>query len=463
MKKIVFAAALVIGALSMSASQLTVTNTAAGKLSALIGNEARNVDSLTVEGPMDLKDIRVAWDGAFNGQLKYLNIAKAEFKDNKIPDYALYVKTEQKGEKRFLNIDEVVLPENLEEIGAYAFSYTMLTRMPLPSSLKRLGKGAFMTCNLTYDFYRGDNFRLPEGIEEIPDSCFYGAVKCNDFHFPQTIKRIGSWAFGNTMLSRIELPSMLEKIGDHAFMETTLKEVVFTGGCRVLGVGMFNDCPLLEKITLPDDAEIIPQYFLGHTAVTSIDIPASVRIIEEWAFGLNHYLTNVTLHEGIEEIKGNAFAYCDKLKKIVLPQTLQNVGDNAVSAPQLFCKPSIPPKCEGTGATADVTLYVPAGAKALYAEAEGWKNAKEIIELTAEEFEMAGIGDVTVTENSVTVIASNGQAIIETSADSPTGFAIYSTDGRLVTSGIAAPRTAVSLAPGIYIVRTADSTTKIAL
>ena len=107
MKKIVFVAALVIGALSMSASQLTVTNTAAGKLSALIGNEARNVDSLTVEGPMDLKDIRVAWDGAFNGQLKYLNIAKAEFKDNKIPDYALYVKTEQKGEKRFLNIDEV--------------------------------------------------------------------------------------------------------------------------------------------------------------------------------------------------------------------------------------------------------------------------------------------------------------------------------------------------------------------
>lgn len=215
---------------------------------------------------------------------------------------------------------------------------------------------------------------------------------------------------------------------------------------------------------MPSNVEIIPSAFIQESKLTTLEIPESAKIIDESSLGCNYYLNNVIFHEGLEEIRRSAFLLCDDLKTFMLPSTIKFVGQFALAeASTFFCKATTPPSCEGNIGRYKPTVYVPIGTKALYAEAEGWKNAKEIIELTAEEFEMAGIGDVTVTEYSVTVIASNGQAIIETSADSPTGFAIYSTDGRLVTSGIAAPRTAVSLAPGIYIVRTADSTTKIAL
>lgn len=464
MKKGLFAnVLLLIGALAVSASQLTVTNTAAGKLSALIGNEARNVDSLTVEGPMDLKDIRVAWDGSFNGQLKYLNIAKAEFKDNKIPEYALYVKTEQKGDKTFLNIDEIVLPENLEEIGAYAFSRTMLTKMPLPPTLKKLGEGAFMFCNLTYDKNRGDNFRLPEGIEEIPDFCFYGSVNCNEFHFPQSLKLIGERAFSNNIISRIELPPFLEEVGVKSFRDTGLEEVAFLGSCKNLGREAFQNCPFLEKLILPNNAEIIPTAFVGGTMIKTLEIPENVRIIDNSAFCINQYLQTVYFHEGTEEIKDYAFDM-NNLSKLILPSTLQSIGKKPFYSSKIYCKATIPPRCEnGDEWIPATTLYVPLGAKALYAEAEGWKNAKEIIELSADEFDMAGIGDVTAPESTVTVTTADGQAIIETAAESPTYFAIYSADGRLVTKGVAAPRAAVSLTPGIYIVKTANSATKIAL
>lgn len=461
-KRLIAIALLITGALSMAASQLTVTNTAAGKLPALVGKEARNVDSLTVAGPMNLVDIRVAWDGAFNGQLKYLNMAKAEFKDNKIPDYALYVKTEQKGDKTFLNIDEVVLPENLEEIGTYAFCYTMLTKMPLPPTLKKLGEGAFKFCNLTYDKQRGDDFRLPEEIEEIPAFCFYGSVNCNEFHFPQSLKRIGESAFECCFIHRIELPPYLEEIEEKVFSKSSLREVVFKGGCKNLGIFSFSECPNLEKIIMPSNVEIIPSAFIQESKITNLEIPESTKIIDESSLGCNYYLNKVIFHEGLEEIRKYAFDLCGDLKIYMLPSTLRFLGKGALAeASTVFCKATTPPICEGNVGNYKPTLYVPVGTKALYAEAEGWKNAKEIFELSAEEFEMAGIGDVTVNESTVTVTTADGQAIIETTAESPTDFAIYSADGLLVKKGVAAPRAAVSLAPGIYIVKTANSTTKI--
>lgn len=185
----------------------------AGTLQKLVGAELLNLDSLRVEGPMNMADVRTGWRGAYEGKLKFFDMEKGRFENNKLPDYAFYARGTQKG---FLHLDEVVLPDNLEEIGAYAFMYVYLYKMPIPSTVRKLNKGSFNTCNLALE-RRAPKLQLPEGITEIPDSCFFGSISGEYLNFPSTITHIGKWAFSNCYIHNLRLPANLESVDEFAF------------------------------------------------------------------------------------------------------------------------------------------------------------------------------------------------------------------------------------------------------
>lgn len=446
------------------ASHRTVSITQAGSLSAAISSsEVRTLDSLTVAGPMNLSDLRVAWDGAYYGSLRFLDISKASFEGNKIPDYAFFNPDIQKGENAFLDINEIVLPSNLEAIGAYSFRNTMVTKMGLPASLKTLSEGSFYTCNLAYE-NRGDSFSFPEGIEEIPDYCFYGAFSASELRLPSTIRRIGKAAFSGTFLKKVVFPPELEAIADKAFFSTTLEEVEFTGNCQSLGEQIFNDSPMLKSISLPDNATTIPSYFLNGSAIRTLEIPEAVRVIKKYAFGLNGLLENVVLHEGIEEIDDNAFYNSGKINMIILPSTLQSVGSHSFNTPEVYCSATIPPACAADFNDKSFTLYVLPGLKTVYEQAPGWSVATEIVEMDADQFPVAGIKTIDATSDGEIAVTSADCGIIVCSIkNGPVNFSVYSTDGTLIHSATANPEAEVKLPAGIYVVATAHDAVKVAV
>ena len=465
MKKQILTLALCICAfLTSTASHRSVSITQAGSLSrAINSSEVRGLDSLTVAGPMNLSDLRVAWDGAYYGSLKFLDISKASFEDNKIPDYAFFDADIQKGEHAFLDINEIVLPSNLEAIGAYSFRNTMVTKMKLPASLKTLGEGSFYTCNLAYE-NRGDSFSFPEGIEEIPDYCFYGAFSASELRLPSTIRRIGEAAFSGTFLKKVVFPPEMEAIADKAFFSTSLEEVEFTGNCQSLGEQIFNDSPMLKSISLPDNAATIPSYFLNGSAIRTLEIPEAVRVIKKYAFGLNGLLEDVVLHEGIEEIDDNAFYNSGKINMIILPSTLQRVGSHSFKTPDVYCSAVVPPACADNFNDKSFTLYVLPGLKSVYESAPGWSAADEIIEIAAEQFPVAGIKTIdAAADTEITVTSAEGGILVNSLKNGPVSFSVYSTDGTLIHKAAANPESEVRLPAGIYIVATADDAVKVAV
>ena len=76
----------------------------------------------------------------------------------------------------------------------------------------------------------------------------------------------------------------------------------------------FYCCNSLGGITLPDGLTILGDSAFQETAITTVDIPAGVRVIDESAFSGCVNLTSVTLHEGLEEIGDSAFSRCKALK-----------------------------------------------------------------------------------------------------------------------------------------------------
>lgn len=469
------------------ANHKTITLSNEGTLAATLGSQAREIDSITVAGPLNDTDFHTLWDGAFYGKLKYIDLSKVKLENDILPDKAFYGGATEQATK-ILRIDEIILPETLVEIGAAAFQYSSVSKIKFPPTLKRLGRGAFATSELGKSYNKRDTLIIPEGIESIPEMCFHNAVNCNLLILPSTLKRIESSSFNYALAYNVEFPSSLEYIGDNAFYHSgflslelpenlveigkqsfnycDVEEVIFKDKCRKIGDMAFNQCFTLERLQLPTDLEEVPYGMTTLCKVQEVEIPASVKIIRDCTFGAVDQLPTlrrVVMHEGLEEIE-TSFRLRTDHKPIILPSTVRKVKCALIGASSVYCLPTTPPEVTDVRHQ-DFTIYVKRGCKALYEQAPGWRDAKEIIEIDDEDFELAAIGEPVSDSSSpeISVSVNGGSICIQSVSGSPILYTIYGIDGKVIGSGIAAPTVNISVLPGIYVVKAGTSTLKIAV
>lgn len=184
--------------------------------------------------------------------------------------------------------------------------------------------------------------------DEVPNNQF-----CNNrlpfFHaikLPNSLKRIGTDAFCNSVLEYVTFPDSLTTIGYEAFSGTRIKEAILPETVTTFELSgddsrAFAENQSLTKASFPAAAVSIPnrcfyncyalQPFDIPEGVTSIgyrafyncynfdsSIPSTVKTIDDYAF-YNSGITNVVLTEGVS-VGDYAFQYSD-LKSIVLPTT----------------------------------------------------------------------------------------------------------------------------------------------
>lgn len=125
---------------------------------------------------------RYIWDDAENDDREEL--VRVRIKCKSIPSCAF---------RKCKNLKEVIMEDNVEEIGMSAFIYcTSLVHVKLSLNLKYIGMGAFEGC-------------VSLSFISIPDSC----------------QDIGDWAFRDCVsLTVLSLPSTTE-LGSHVFLGCT--------------------------------------------------------------------------------------------------------------------------------------------------------------------------------------------------------------------------------------------------
>ncbi|MFQ6752447.1 MAG: leucine-rich repeat domain-containing protein [Clostridia bacterium] len=171
------------------------------------------------------------------------------------------------------NIVNLVIPKNIEDIGAYAFqNCPNLWRVQIDGAA-RIQKDAFKGCT---------NLKIV-GLNE-------------------SIHTIGKHAFFNTGLSSINIPKTTF-VGEYAFEKSKLK-YVFIPDINNIEHGVFHDCEELTNVTI-----------LGG------------EVIRHWTFHGCHNLTSIKLPASITEIKDNAFTDTG-LTRVEVPSTTI-VGEKA--------------------------------------------------------------------------------------------------------------------------------------
>ena len=274
-------------------------------------------------------------------------------------------------------ITEFVVPEGVEEIGKDAFSSNeQLTKIILPSTLKTIGERAFSNTSLKEIVFPASMKTIPkgilentqvekivisEGVEEIGDYAFANNKLLKSVVFPSTLKKIGRGAFKNSNLESVTLPSGLEEIaeeafsynklsavtlptylktlGDHAFSNNNLKEVTLPSRLEVLGTA-FVDNSELSKITFSEGLKEIrgasyssPSAFSG-TSIKSVVLPKSLEKIGDGAFYDLKGLADISIPENVTSIGNEAF-YNTGLTSIDLPANLKTIGRYAFSGTKL--------------------------------------------------------------------------------------------------------------------------------
>ena len=330
----------------------------------LAGYDYANIESLKITGV--LNDVDFLFIYRMMPNLKNLDIAEVNI--TALPIQAFYKST---------NVENLILPNTLITIGEEMFYQSKLKTVVIPANATTIGNSAFEQCASLI------SIDIPANVETIGTAVFWGCSSLTTVTFEKgsQLKTIGGGssyygAFSYcTALTSIEIPASVETIGASAFKGcSSLATVTFENGSQLKTIGggsyssgAFSDCTALTSIEIPASVETIEAAafiycsslatvtfengsqlktieggypssgtFADCTALTSIEIPASVETIEAAAFKGCSSLATVTFENGsqLKTIGGGsyssgAFSDCTALTSIEIPASVETIEASA--------------------------------------------------------------------------------------------------------------------------------------
>ena len=265
----------------------------------------------------------------------------------------------------------VVVELGVTCIGPYAFyDCSNLTSATIPDGVTSIGDNAFDGCgSLT-------SVTIPEGVTGIGESAFSRCSSLTSVTIPDSVTSIWESAFsGCSSLTSVTIPAGVTKIARHAFSGcyslasilvddnntnyTSVDGVVFDKTCTTLlcypaggaivyqipegvtsiGEYAFYCCSSLTSVTIPEGVTSIGEYaFSGCSSLASVIIPEGVTMIRRGTFAYAG-VESITLPDGLQIIEScydnyywgdhfaGAFQGCNKLKNIIIPDSVTRIGD----------------------------------------------------------------------------------------------------------------------------------------
>lgn len=313
---------------------------------------------------------------------------------------------------------DYVVPNTTVLIEKYAFyECAGLRSITIPSSVVVIGDCAFKECiGLT-------NVSLSQGLKIIGEGAFEDCENLSTIVIPDGVTEIGDCAFSCCGLESITIPGSITKLGfDEGFVFSEcekLSSVNIKEGLTDLGRYTFEDCSRLKNIKLPQSLKYI-NYSFSSSGLMSINLPKNVEEVE---LGVCKNLTEITVDIDNQEycsingvlfskdreelcqypagrlteeyrvpmgtlhIEPESFDECLNLKSIILPNSLESVGDNAFSwcenITSVRVQAIIPPEMSHSSferISANAVLFVPFGTKDAYEITEWGDDFSSIIE-----------------------------------------------------------------------------------
>ena len=261
--------------------------------------------------------------------------------------------------KSIRSLDEFQYFTGLTEIPESMFSgWVLLTSVIIPENIQTIGAHAFSGCSKLVSVST-----IPDGVSVIGQYAFQGCIKLASINIPDGVQYIDSYSFRNcATLSSISIPEGVKVIWISAFEGCTgLTNLTVSDGVTYIGYSAFAGCSSLENIFLPENIVNIEdnEAFDGCTSIsklylknlnsylyhdkygrgwnvlqstekdihlyingdeiTELVIPSGIDYIRSYAFRNCANLTSLTIPEGVTSIGHSSFEGCTRLTNLIIP------------------------------------------------------------------------------------------------------------------------------------------------
>ena len=209
----------------------------------------------------------------------------------------------------------IALNEDVQVLGAQAFANTNIRSVRIPNSVSLLGEGCFESSRVAEVTFSGGS-----ALTEIAGAAFRWCSYLTDIVIPKNVDVINADAFSGSGLKNLsfENGSRLLRIDQCAFNGCALVSVTLPGSLQKIGWGAFQDCRMLQTVTWAAESNlaVIGEYAFAHCeALKNIAIPESVTMVGYCAF-FGSGLENLTIGKNLTEVGDGAFSGCQSLQSI---------------------------------------------------------------------------------------------------------------------------------------------------
>lgn len=186
------------------------------------------------------------------------------------------VRTREWEKKRF---SKVLVKDTVTAIGGYCLAnFPYLKEVIFEGEKTKINAGAFQgSASL-------ESVKLPGRLTTINGSTFYACTELKAIDLPDTLTSIQISAFRESGLAEVSL-SKIKTLGKWAFRGTPLTEVTLPGSLRTVDHAVFSECTQLKTVHVEEGMNtIFFEMFANCQRLEKIYLPHSLEEIEESAF-----------------------------------------------------------------------------------------------------------------------------------------------------------------------------------